>query len=252
MKKLTIGLDIGGTKIEGVLWDGKRVLRSGLLPTPKNIEGFTQTLRNLYRELSSGKNIKGIGIGMAGIVDRKNQSIVTSPNLKFLKGIKFATVFPGVKIVLENDANCFSLAEAVVGGGKKAKTLVGVTLGTGVGGGLVANKAIYPGAFGSAGEVGHFLYNKNLYIEDVFKKVRDKKSWKGLAEVLGVILTNVVNFLDPENIVLGGGVSKDAANFLSQAKAILRNKMLNTKAKPKIYVSKLNHAGAIGAALLIN
>ncbi len=250
---MIIGIDIGGTKITGVLFDGKKAVRELTIKTPGNLADFKYSLRNLVNFLSAGYSIKALGVGMAGHMDSEKNIAVSSPNIKFVKNIKFKQIFPKIfKLRLENDARCFALAEARLGQGEKYRTLVGVTLGTGIGGGLVSNGNIYRGAHLGAGEVGHMLYGDGKTFEYYFKKARDKNNYAEIGKIVGGVLINLCRVVDAEAIILGGSVAQNAVGkFLPQAMAVLSANLKSFK-MPKVAVSKLKHAGALGAALLFS
>lgn len=249
--KNVIGLDIGGTKICGIVFDGKKAIKVLTMPTPKSLLSFTSSLKKMVETLSMGQKIEGLGIGMAGIVDQGKAQVVNSPNLKFIKNLDVGQMFPAIrKIKIDNDANCFTRAEAKLGQGKGLKTFIGLTLGTGIGGGMSALGEIYLGAHGSAGEAGHMMLDLDQTIENHFQKARDNSSYKQMAKVVGVLLANIYNLLDPEAVILGGSVAvKSHERFLPQAAEYAQKHLLNQNIKMRILVSGLENAGAIGAAL---
>ncbi len=247
-----IGLDIGGSKITGIVFDGKRTLKSLTIPTPKSLGSFKISLQKLAENLSVGLKIDGIGIGMAGIVNQQKLTVTNSPNLKFIQNLNFGELFRGIKkIKLDNDANCFARAEARLGQGKDYKTFAALTLGTGIGGGLVTGKEVYVGSHGSAGEAGQMMLDLDHTFEYYFQKARDASNYKQVAKIVGVLLANIYNLLDVDTIILGGGVSiKNHERFLPSALEYCRKHLLNQNIKINVLVSKLENAGAIGAALL--
>ncbi len=247
-----IGLDIGGTKITGILFNGKKQVKAQTLPTPKSLGSFKATVIKLVETLSMGEKIDGLGVGMAGIIDHKKNTVKYSPNLKFIENLNFNDLFPKIKkLKVDNDANCFARAEAVMGQGKGLNTFAGITLGTGIGGGLVSRGEVYLGQNGSAGEVGHMMYDTDKNIEYYFQKARDASNYKQIAKIVGMLLVNVYNLLDIEAVILGGGVAvKNSERFLPSAIEHAQKHLLNKDIKIKALVSKLENAGAIGAALL--
>jgi len=198
-----------------------------------------------------------------------------------------------IKTFMDNDANCFALGEAILGAGKSTETVFGITLGSGVGGGIIQKLKvkseklkvkIYSGAFGSAGEVGHMCIkfdgfrcscgNKGCleeYASERFIKRKtkisplelEKKAKRGdrnaqeiyrqLGKNLGVGLANIVNILDPEVIVIGGGISKAGEFILKSAKKEMQKRIISPVSKKYVKIKKAglgDYAGAIGAALL--
>lgn len=249
-----IGLDIGGSKITGIVFDCKKAVKDLTVPTPKNLQGFKRSLKKFLASLLSSETIKAIGAGIPGAIDGKGR-VVYAPNMKFLVGfnlIKFCRSFGFKEIKIENDANCFALAEAFLGQGRKLENFIGITLGTGIGGGLVLNGRLHRGVHGSAGEVGHTMADSARTYEFYFQKHRRAKNYHALAKLLGRMFADVYNLLDIEAIILGGSVSKSASRFLPLAISEARKFILNKQIAPKILISKLKNAGALGAALLFN
>ncbi len=247
-----IGLDIGGTKITGIVFEGKKTLRSLTIPTPKSLGSFKASLLKLVETLSTNQKIEALGIGMAGVVDHKNLTVVHSPNLKFIENFNFKTLFPKIKIKLDNDANCFARAEAAMGQGKGVKNFVGITLGTGIGGGLVSLGEVVLGESGSAGEVGHIMLDTDHTIEYFYQKAKEASDYKRMAKIVGVLLADVYNILDVNTIILGGTVAvKNSEKFLPAAVDYAKKLVLNKNINMKVLVSELENAGAVGAALLV-
>ncbi len=169
--KLAIGIDIGGTNTKFVLAseDGK-VLSSRKRPTPSVSAGDKEKMedmlvKNLKDFLSedpaarliaseAGGNIAGIGIGIAGLIDRENGRVIQSPNISAVSNIPVKGIFErefSVPVVLENDANIYAYGEKWVGAGKDFDNFVVLTLGTGLGGGLIYKGELYEGPV----EIGH-------------------------------------------------------------------------------------------------
>lgn len=255
MAKFTIGLDIGGTKITGVVSDGVHVVRELTVATPKTIKEFKLSLVKLLSFLSTGREIFGVGVGVAGIVNSKKGSVTAAPNVKMLSKFNLVSFIKEQgygSVVIENDANCFALAESVFGKGKIYENFIGITLGTGIGGGIIVNKQLYSGSHGSAGEVGHGMADFKNDSEHYFQKARDKKDMVKMGEVLGLLFANVFNILDIEAIVLGGTVaSRHGKQFLPTALKIAKKHVLNKSGFPKVVVSTLKNSAAVGAALLV-
>lgn len=239
------------------------------------------------------QKIEKIGIGIAGPIDFKKQLILNPPNLIALKGLKLSKTIQdkfGIKTIIEHDVNCFVLAEAVLGAGKKYESVFGITLGTGVGGGMVINKKIYHGAHGSSGEIGHITIEKNgrkckcgnkgclePYICDtgikqtakqIFKKQIDSlriiddsakrgdrraiKLYEIIGKYLGIGLANIIDTINPGVIIIGGGIMRAGKFILEPARKEMRKNILSQGAKKtKVLKSKLGKfAGAIGATLI--
>ncbi len=282
IKNYTIGVDIGGTKMSAVLFDGEKVLADYVLTTPKdNLEHFMIMLKALVEPLqdkakSSGVIVKGIGAGIAAMLDFKENKVAEAPNLPLLNNLKLSENLAarlGVeKIKIDNDANCFLRAEMKFGAGKKYKNAFGITIGTGIGGAWWHNNEIYQGAHGSAAEVGWLTvdFKEGIRLEEAYHKLMQnspaaladeayrgdvlaQKFYDEFGHYLGISLANVVNLLDPELIIVGGGVVESSDLFLARTKKIMRQYIKSPEAKVvKIVKGKLGaNAGAIGAALLV-
>lgn len=163
MSKLALGIDMGGTGIKlGLVDQNGKLIRTFRLPTPAHhnpeqiISDIIQQSQALI-ELARPRKIVGIGVGCAGDIDPVSGSVRVSPNLGWkdvpLKALlKKALKLP---ILVDNDANVAAWAAYVVEAKRKPQNLLCVTVGTGVGGGLVLQGKLYHGATGSAGEIGH-------------------------------------------------------------------------------------------------
>ncbi len=248
-----IGVDIGGTKITGALFLNHKPLKELTIATPKNFADFKHGLIKLVDFLSVGEKTYGVGIGMAGLVDAQKGLVVYSPNIKFIKKFELTEFFKlngYKKVKIDNDANCFTRAELILGHGKKLNNFLALTLGTGIGGGIVVNRNLYRGKNNAGGELGHILVNEE-FLETVFKKARDYKNNQALGKILGQAFATLTNIFSPEAIILGGGVSVDKnRHFISIANLEMKKYLFNKTFVPKILVSKINNAGAVGAALL--
>ena len=161
-----IGLDIGFTKINSVLMKGDRIILKRKVATKSLsnrkiiIAQIFDCINYLIRDVNK-KQIKGIGIGVPGPVDFKKQRIF---NITAFKNIALAKIVQRqfkIKAKVDNDVNCFGLAESILGAGKGVEVLIGLTLGTGLGGAIVINGEIFRGISGSAGEFGPMIIDKN-------------------------------------------------------------------------------------------
>jgi fructokinase len=241
---LRIGIDLGGTKIEALALDaaGREVIRKRI-PSPRGDYAATvSAISSLVSELGEGS----VGIGIPGALSQVT-GLVKNANSTWLIGQPLKEDLEkalGRPVKLENDANCFALSEATDGAGKGAAVVFGVILGTGVGGGIVVNGKVLSGANAIAGEWGHnplpLPSGQDLPLPDCYCGragcIETYLSGPGLArdhelrtgrrlppeeivslgdqsleryvERLARALASVINLLDPEVIVLGGGMSK--------------------------------------------
>lgn len=156
---LTIGVDIGGTKIAaGVVDDDGQILTRTRRRTPsRDAEAVQNVVIETVNELITLQPVSAVGIGMAGFVDQTRSTVLIAPNLGWtdvpLRLIVERAV--DLPVVVENDANAAAWGEFRYGAGRDATDMVAVTVGTGIGGGLILNNALYRGRYGSAAEIGH-------------------------------------------------------------------------------------------------
>ena len=165
--KYAIGVDLGGTNIKiGIVSDRGKLIKSTSIKTeseggPKKV--IANIIKGIKVILVNNKiKIQGIGIGCPGVVATKKGIVENAPNLPGWKNIKLGSIIKkefGYDVYLENDAA--AIGELIFGAGKKYSSFVMVTLGTGVGGGIVFKKKIFRGEFGAAGEIGHVSIDVN-------------------------------------------------------------------------------------------
>ncbi len=253
---MRIGIDLGGTKIEGVLLDSAGLIRRRLRQsTPReDYDGTIRTIQSIVRALdadAAGSPSVGVGIPGAlcpssGLVKNANSTWIIGRPLD--KDLERAL---GRPVRVANDANCFALSEAMDGAGEGANVVFGVIVGTGCGGGIVVNRQVLTGPNAIAGEWGHHplpwptieeaaaapacycgkvgcietwisgpglsadvqrLTGDRLSAEDICARAQagDPKADAALARYetrMGRALAQIVNILDPDVIVLGGGLS---------------------------------------------
>lgn len=253
---MRIGIDLGGTKIEGALLDDAGMVRARERhATPRgDYEATLRVIREIVLSLEAGLDEPAlVGVGMPGTICPITR-VVKNANSTWLNGRRFDVdlgALLGREVRFANDANCFALSEAVDGAGAGADPVFGVILGTGVGGGIVVGARALEGAQGIAGEWGHnplpaasdeeraarpcycgrygcietFLSGPALSAEFRAQTGRalapteiaaeaesgDRAARAMLdvyAERLARALASVINIVDPEVIVLGGGLSK--------------------------------------------
>jgi len=300
-KKLSplCGIDLGGTKIEGVVLNPENpldVIYRDRIDTQAD-QGYKHVLNRiklmtLQMEEAVGESISMVGIGTPGSIDPhtgllKNSNSTVLNKQPFLEDL-ISTLNKKVRIA--NDANCFALAEAKLGAvpdiTSDAEVVFGVIMGTGVGGGVVVNGKAITGHQGIAGEWGHNFLDESggkcycgkvgcvetilsgpsleKYYESIAgakKKlkdiVNDRKMDKFADETInrlhhffGLGLSNVINILDPEVIILGGGVSNVKSLYTEGVEAVKKH-VFNTRFDTKIVAPKLgDSAGVFGAAFL--
>jgi fructokinase len=232
---MRIGIDLGGTKIEGIALDtaGAELVRRRV-PTPRgDYRATVDAVAELVRAIETETGRSGtVGVGMPGALSRLNER-VKNANSTCLNGQPLQDDLEAAlsrEVRLANDANCFALSEAIDGAGHGARVVFGVILGTGVGGGIVVDGKVLEGPNAIAGEWGHNplpwpdesdLPPRPCYcgragcIESYLsgpalerERVQDEGSALARYERrLARALASVINVLDPDVIVLGGGVS---------------------------------------------
>jgi len=157
---LTIGIDVGGTKVlGGVVDEAGKVLTTARKDTPRQGgSALTQTIANVAKELLEQHSVASVGVSAAGFVSSDRKTMLATPNIADWNGVDLdnqLTKLIGLPVVIENDANAAAWGEAKFGAGKNQDHMMMLTVGTGIGGGIVVNGALYRGAFGIAAEFGH-------------------------------------------------------------------------------------------------
>ena len=281
-KQYTIGIDVGGTKMSAVLFDGQKVMADYTLATPTDdLENFMVMLKALTEPLldkarEDKVKIKGLGLGVAGVIDYQEGRMLCSPNIPIIDNVKIAEELVArieLPVVMDNDTNCFLRAEMKLGAGKKYSNAYGIIIGTGIGGAWWYNGEVYRGAYGGAGEPGEMIidFQAEIGLEEAYHKLSQnnpgklaqeayrgdplaEKTFSEIGHNLGIAFANIVNIIDPEIIIIGGGVVESSDLFLSKAKRYMRKHIDSSESSKnlKILKSKLGqHAGAIGAAMLV-
>jgi len=157
---LTIGIDVGGTKVlGGVVDQAGKVLTTARKDTPRQGgSALTQTIADVAKELLQQHSVASVGVSAAGFVSSDRKTMLATPNIADWNGVDLdnqLTKLIGLPVVIENDANAAAWGEAKFGAGKNQDHMMMLTVGTGIGGGIVVNGALYRGAFGIAAEFGH-------------------------------------------------------------------------------------------------
>jgi glucokinase len=281
-----LGIDIGATKTIFLLvqfvGEKYKTLAAIKVATPRKEKEILKMVEENFKMLSVEREISAVGIGFCGPVDFEKGIAIKGPRLGTGK-IDFRAKLEKklqVPIKVDNDVKCFLFAEKAFGKLQGKKHAVFLTLGTGIGGGIMINEEIYRGAGNFAGEFGHMAMGEigkeeelemvgsgtglaNIYRkitgEDMdsheIVKLSEKKDFSALmatdtvAKNLGVALANIIQSFNPEIIILGGGLS-EVGLIISKAKEYAKIKVfLPSLAKTPVVVSKLGqNAVALGAA----
>ena len=284
-----LGVDLGGTKTEVILLDEHQtVVDRKRIQTPQFDYGeIINSISSLVLEISKDIDNFSIGVCTPGAIS-KQTGLIKNSNTQCLIGKPFKEDLEknlGKKISIENDANCFTMAESQMGAAKEFGIVFGVIMGTGVGGGIVIDGKLHSGRTNIGGEWGHHTLHRNgnscycgktgcveTYIsgpslEKQWLKLTGKsqslpkilsningeigEKWKcEFLENFGYGLANVIDILDPDVIVLGGGLSN--IDFLySEGKSSVYEKVFSDLVETPIIQNKLgDSAGVYGAALL--
>ena len=276
MKNQTIGIDLGGTNIRGgvVSEDSLSSILSQKINASGSVNDVLKDLFSLVDKLINS-SIQAIGIGVPGLVETEQGIVYDVVNIPSWKQVPLGQLLGdryGLPVFINNDANCFALGEFYFGKGKGLDSMVGLTIGTGLGSGIIINKKLYAGRNGGAGEFGMIDYLdkyveyyasgqffKNVYQADgetVFKNATegDEKAigmYEEMGSHLGNAIKTILYALDMELIVLGGSV-RHAYRFFSKTlwQSLQSFAFQNAVKNLRIEVSELQNSGLLGAAAL--
>lgn len=285
MQETYLGIDIGASKTLIVLLSQDKVEQQIKIETPQKKKELIKALKKNISEMIRS-NTQSIGIGMAAILDKDRKKVLKSPNLSYLNDSSFQNIIKketGINSFLENDAACFTWAEFELGAGKNKSTVVGITLGSGLGGGIVHNGNLYLGSWGGGSEIGHMVINfegpqcscgnkgcfeqygserffkkKGVFPKELCTRATEgdkeaEKVFKEYGKKLGIGLSNIVNILDPDTIVLGGGITNASSLFLQTTQKETKKRIISPQARDNLNIKIANlgeTSPAIGAALL--
>lgn len=274
MGEYNIAVDFGGTNIRAALVKNLKIIKivKKETHTSKGKNFVISQLIKAIKEAKNNRNINGIGIGSPGPL--KNGIIKNPPNLP-LKNVNLRKIIQKkfkVKTVIENDAKCAALAEAKLG--TKKKNFILLTIGTGIGGGIIINHKLYKGT-GYAGELGHMIIQDHKDLEDLASgkaikkitkkylhhqikakdliKIKSKKAKFILSneiKYLGIGIANLINVFDPDIVILTGGVREIGNSFLKKVRKEVQKYTIIPR-KVNIEWSKIKEPGILGAALLL-
>jgi glucokinase len=267
-----IAVDFGGTSIRVALVSGRRV-KSKVTIAAESKRGFRVTYKNLTETIKTlmSPHIKSINVGAPAPMDIDRGVILGPRNLKGWKKVPLREMLERefkVQCRVDNDANCFALGEALFGAGRRHEVVAGIIIGTGLGMGVVINKSIRPGNSSAAGEIGiipyknktledfcssHFFKSNPKAIEDLARKggKKAKKAYAEFGRNLAAALSVVITTIDPDIIILGGGLSNAFDIFKEPMMKELKKLVYPLSySKVKIVKSKLKNAALLGAAEL--
>jgi glucokinase len=235
-----------------------------------------------------------VGVGAPGLVDLDRRLIRTAPNFPTWKDVPLAAMIAAeiaLPVQLDNDVNCFGLAEQRWGAGRGLRNIIALAIGTGIGGAVILDGKLYRGSTGAAGELGHVCVDlwgpacncggrgcEERYLGEAWYIQAARESLvnetinsprqvsaraasgdvaaqqfiEGRGEILGVACVSLINALDPEAIVIGGGLALAGEPFFCGVRRAIRERAYSCHAeKVQILPARLGiHAGAMGAAIL--
>jgi glucokinase len=274
-RNMKIGVDLGGTNVRVGLIDQGQLVRKVTALCPKGEEQeVLDVLLSLIRELMSDA-VTSIGVGVPSVVDRDKGIVYNAANIPSWKEVHLRQILEDAfhKLVfINNDANCFALGEYLFGEGQNHENMVGLTVGTGIGAGLILNGQLYNGCNTGAGEIGalpfreadyerycaskFFTANYKAKAQELEVKAHqgDKqalKAWQEFGNNLGCLMEAILYAYDPDLVVLGGGIT---AAFPFFGEAIYQRLSLfpwqESVKRLHIVPSKLQDAALLGAAML--
>jgi len=288
-----LGIDLGGTKIEAVLLDndGNTIERKRIPTQSSNgYEAIVDKIANLVKELLPlAEGVNCIGICTPGAIE-PTKGVLKNSNTLCLIGEPLKDDLENqieLPVFMENDANCFALAESILGAAKGYGVVFGVIMGTGVGGGIIINGKIHRGPNNIAGEWGHHvlypdgrdcycgnkgctesyisgpalekewgeLTGQKHMVTDIIEKgfYKDHPEWKDRFILnFGRALSHVIDIIDPDCIVLGGGLSKVEILYSEGKDAVYTETFSEHVVTPIVKNQLGDSAGVFGAALLGN
>jgi glucokinase len=291
-----IGIDVGGTGIKAALTDDSGVvLETVKTPTPADsLCGLVAAVSSLVAKLRQRTPVAGVGVGIAGLLNARTRMMETSPNIPCIKDVNLEQQLRealAVHVITENDAKAGAYGEWAAGAGRGLKHMAYVTIGTGLGCGLVLAGNMFRGSSGYAGELGHTVVEPsgrpcacgshgcletrvsatgivqtarelnaadgNTTAESLYDAaIKGDRTAQAIFEetgrYLGIACSNLINLLNPQAIVVGGGVMASGDLLLGAARAEAQRRAFPPSANDcAIVQSQLwPDSGTIGAAML--
>lgn len=303
MENAYLGIEIGGTKLQLFLGDAQSTIiyryktNVGEIKEASCIKNVIQeALKNEIFPL--GYNIKAIGIGFGGPVDKTNGRIINSYHINGWKDfgiVHWVKQLINVPVFLENDANLAALAEAQIGAGQNAKLVYYITIGSGIGGGFIIDKSIYNGSGIAESEIGHLRLKKSGSIFQsecsgwaINEKIRNatlkfpesklaqlvngdtdseakylkqallyncpvaEQIYSELTDNIAFALSHVVHLLNPEIIIIGGGLSQMGEMLATSVKEKIQDYLMDVmRPGPLICISELKEDVVVAGALFL-
>ena len=274
---MRIGVDLGGTNMRvGLVKDGL-VIKKEIVPCPSQTDEKEVLLKleNLI-ERTMCPEVEGIGIGVPSVVDVSEGIVYNVANIPSWKEVPLKKLLEerfSVPVFINNDSNCFTLGIKQFGEGQQFRNLIGMTIGTGVGTGVIINNELYGGQNTGAGEVGSLPYLAHdfehycssgffvRYYDTTGKEVAEKaaagdaqalKIWKVFGSHLGELMKAILFTYDPEAVIIGGGIASAFAYYESSMwETIQTFPYAETVKRVKVLVSRKEDAALLGASALV-
>jgi glucokinase len=271
-----IGIDLGGTQLRAAITTGNQIhqIYSDRIPSSGTMEEVLAVLYHLIDPLVT-KSVKAIGIGVPSVVDLEKGIVYDVQNIPSWKEVPLKNLMEDryhIPVLVNNDANCFALGEKYFGYGQMAHSMIGLTIGTGLGAGIIINDKLYPGVNCGAGEFGNVAYLDQCYEyyasgqffqncyhergEFIYQRAinGDAKAIEIFNEFgrhLGNAIKMILYTYCPELIIFGGSISKSFSVFQEAMWERIRTYVYsNTLNQFTIKVSGLANSGVLGAAAL--
>lgn len=304
MKENVLGIDIGGTNIRAAIVDinGEILERKKIKSDARTgIEKVVENLADVIKQFDPCSK-KFIAIGIPGIIDQGKGVLTQAPNISGVKNYpivkKLSDYISTTNVLIENDANAAALGEFWKGSGSGANSMLMLTIGTGLGGGIILNRELWRGEDGMAGEIGHIVINsdgpkcncgnygclesfvsaeavrRSVYENEKLKELlsgtppddipekimefslggntESIKIWKDLGINLGIGITSLINLLNVDSVIIGGGVSNAWELFEKYMQDEIENRALRGPWE-RVTVSRAklgDDAGIMGCAYL--
>jgi len=276
MKNSILGIDLGGTKISAGIVNANELnhISSKKITANGSVEQVLEDLFSVTDELMNDR-ISAIGIGVPGLVDAERGIVYDVMNIASWKEVALQKLMHDryhLPVFINNDANCFALGEYYFGKGRGYNSVIGLTIGTGLGSGLILNKKLFTGKNFGAGEFGIIDYMDHVYEyyasgqyftnvyqidgEIVFKNANQGEAdalrmYEEMGMHLGNAIKTILYALDVELIILGGSVRHAYPYFSKTMRQQIKTCAFKKSAENlKIEISELNNSGILGAAAL--
>lgn len=299
--KLILAIDLGGTNLKIAVLDLKYRIRAREVLSTRNFRSKERLIsaicyfvdRILENKKLEKADILGVGLGLPGPIDEARGIVHFFPNIGGWREVNLKSILEQrlkLPVFLDNDAKLMCLAEQRLGRAKGYKNALCITLGTGVGGGIILDGRLYRGKNNASGEIGHIpinekgprcncggvaclesyignnrilkearkIFKRNICLEELsgLAKKENKRAvgiWLRAGERLGLALASAVNLLNLDVIVIGGGVAEAGALLFGKVRETIRSRAMTVQARNvKVFKAKLGReAGLIGAAILV-